>query len=130
MTRRAREGLLPRPELPLRAPAERPLRIHHQFGIEAFRRRRAEQDVECMLLQLDFYRRCGLRDLAMRINSLGDRESKQRYREALVAYFEPSKDALSDDSQRRLGENPMASSTARTRATSSCRRTRRLPARR
>ena len=83
------------------------LRIHHQFGVEAFGVAEPEQDVECMLLQLEFYKRCGLRDLALRINSLGDRDSKQRYREALVAYFEPNRGSLSEDSQRRLNENPL-----------------------
>jgi histidyl-tRNA synthetase len=81
--------------------------IHHQFGVEAFGVADPEQDVECMLLQLAFYDRVGLKDCALRINSLGDRESKQRYRDALVAYFTPLKDKLSEDSQRRLGENPL-----------------------
>src|SRR5258705_465009 len=34
-------------------------------------------------------------------------ESKQRYREALVAFLSPKKDKLSEDSQRRLTENPL-----------------------
>ena len=83
------------------------LRIHHQFGVEAFGIAEPEQDVECILLQMDFYRRCGVKDLALRVNSLGDAESKARYRDALVAFLSPGKDALSEDSQRRLGENPL-----------------------
>jgi histidyl-tRNA synthetase len=83
------------------------VRQHHQFGIEAFGIAEPEQDVECILLQMDFYRRCGVRDLALRINSLGDRESKQRYREALVAFLEPNASMLSEDSQRRLTSNPL-----------------------
>ncbi|MFN4242020.1 MAG: histidine--tRNA ligase [Tepidisphaerales bacterium] len=83
------------------------LRIHHQFGAEAFGVASPEQDVECILLQLDFYRRCGLRDLSLRINSLGDRESKTRYRDRLVAFLSPRADQLSEDSQRRLTENPL-----------------------
>jgi histidyl-tRNA synthetase len=83
------------------------LRIHHQFGAEAFGVASPEQDVECILLQLDFYRRCGLRDLALRINSLGDRDSKQRYRDLLVAFLSPKSAELSEDSQRRLTENPL-----------------------
>lgn len=83
------------------------LRIHHQFGAEAFGVPTPEQDVECILLQLDFYRRCGLKDLALRINSLGDRDSKSRYRDLLVAFLRPVAAALSEDSQRRLSENPL-----------------------
>ena len=83
------------------------LRQHHQFGVEAFGVAEPEQDVECILLQMDFYSRCGVKDLALRINSLGDRESKQRYREALVAFLSPKRDQLSEDSQRRLDTNPL-----------------------
>ena len=83
------------------------LRQHHQFGVEAFGVAEPEQDVECIQLQLDFYARCGVKDLALRVNSLGDRESKLRYRDALVEFLTPKKDQLSEDSQRRLGENPL-----------------------
>lgn len=83
------------------------LRQHHQFGAEAFGVAEADQDVECILLQMEFYRRCGVRDLELQVNSLGDRESKARYRDALVAYLTPKKDALSEDSQRRLDTNPL-----------------------
>jgi histidyl-tRNA synthetase len=83
------------------------LRIHHQFGVEAFGVAEADQDAECILLQMDFYRRCGLKDLSLRINSLGDRESKAAYREALVKFLSPAASRLSEDSQRRLAENPL-----------------------
>lgn len=83
------------------------LRIHHQFGVEAFGIAEPEQDVECILLQMDFYRRCGVKDLALRINSLGDRESKQKYRDELVKFLSPRKDKLSEDSRRRLEQNPL-----------------------
>ena len=62
------------------------LRQHHQFGVEAFGVAEPEQDVECILLQMDFYRRCGVKDLSLQLNSLGDRESKQAYRDQLVAF--------------------------------------------
>jgi histidyl-tRNA synthetase len=83
------------------------LRQHYQFGAEAFGVAEPEQDVECILLQMDFYRRCGLKDLQLQINSLGDAESKQRYREALVGFLSPRAGELSEDSRRRLGENPL-----------------------
>jgi len=88
-------------------PAAGRYRQHHQFGAEAFGAAEPEQDVECILLQMDFYARCGVKDLALRINSLGDRESKQRYRDALVTFLSPKKAELSEDSQRRLEANPL-----------------------
>ncbi|HEX4124692.1 MAG TPA: histidine--tRNA ligase, partial [Tepidisphaeraceae bacterium] len=88
-------------------PAAGRVRQHHQFGVEAFGIAEPEQDVECIELQMDFYRRCGIRDLQLNLNSLGDGESKQRYRDALVAYLTPIKDQLSEESQRRLEQNPL-----------------------
>jgi histidyl-tRNA synthetase len=82
-------------------------RQHHQFGIEAFGVAEPEQDVECILLQLDFYRRCGVKDLSLAVNSLGDRDSKTRYRDVLVDYLRPKSSQLSEDSQRRLQTNPL-----------------------
>jgi histidyl-tRNA synthetase len=83
------------------------LREHHQFGAEAFGVAEPEQDVECILLQMDFYRRCGVKDLELKINSLGDRESKQRYRDSLATFLRPTAGKLSEDSQRRLETNPL-----------------------
>ena len=83
------------------------LRQHHQFGVEAFGVAEPEQDVECILLQMDFYRRCGLKDLQLRINSLGDRESKQRFAEHIRESLQEKKSSLSEDSQRRLEDNPL-----------------------
>ena len=83
------------------------LRQHHQFGAEAFGVADPEQDVECILLQLDFYRRCGLKQMELRVNSLGDRDSKQNYRNRLVELLTPLALKLSEDSQRRLKSNPL-----------------------
>ena len=88
-------------------PAAGRYRVHNQFGAEAFGIAEPEQDVECIELQMDFYRRAGLKDLAFRINSLGDKESKERYRAALVAFLSPKSEQLSEDSKRRLTENPL-----------------------
>jgi histidyl-tRNA synthetase len=83
------------------------LRQHHQFGVEAFGIAEPEQDVECILLQLDFYRRCGLKDVELQINSLGDMESKKKYRDRVVEALRPVADQLSEDSRRRLSDNPL-----------------------
>jgi histidyl-tRNA synthetase len=83
------------------------LRQHHQFGAEAFGVAAPEQDAECILLQMEFYRRCGVRDLELRLNSLGDFESKSRYRDMLVEFLTPKSASLSEDSQRRLTTNPL-----------------------
>jgi histidyl-tRNA synthetase len=83
------------------------LRQHHQFGVEAFGVAAAEQDVECILLQLDFYRRCGVKELDLRVNSLGDRQSKARYRDVVHAFLSARVDQLSEESKKRLLTNPL-----------------------
>jgi histidyl-tRNA synthetase len=83
------------------------LRQHHQFGVEAFGVAAAEQDVECILLQLDFYRRCGIKEMSLHINSLGDAQSKAHYRDQLVSVLRPKSASLSEESQRRLESNPL-----------------------
>jgi histidyl-tRNA synthetase len=83
------------------------LRQHHQFGAEAFGSPDPEQDVECILLQMAFYRGCGVKDLELHVNSLGDGDSKARYRAALTAFLSPKSAELSEDSRRRLTENPL-----------------------
>ena len=83
------------------------LRIHHQFGAEAFGIANPDQDVECILLQMDFYARCGVKDLALHINSLGDTQSKQHFRDELAKFLQPKADKLSEDSRRRLSTNPL-----------------------
>ena len=83
------------------------LREHHQFGAEAFGIAEPEQDVECILLQLDFLSRCGLKDVSLQLNSLGDAQSKAQYRDELVKFLQPKVSQLSEDSQRRLQTNPL-----------------------
>lgn len=95
------------PNFRYEAPQAGRLRIHHQFGVEAFGIADAQQDVECIELQMDFYARCGVKDLSLNINSLGDADSKTKYRDMLVEFLSPKKDSLSPDSQRRLAENPL-----------------------
>ncbi|HEY7088730.1 MAG TPA: histidine--tRNA ligase [Tepidisphaeraceae bacterium] len=83
------------------------VRQHHQFGVEAFGVAEPEQDVECILLQVDFYLRCGLKDLSLQVNSLGDRDSKEIIAKHLRDALGDKRSLLSEDSQRRLDENPI-----------------------
>ena len=106
--RRDGQGVLPRhADAPLRRPQAGRLRQHHQFGCEAFGVGTPEQDVELILLQSDFYRRCGLQDVRLDLNTLGDGESKRRYADALRDFFGPKAADLSDESKRRLETNPL-----------------------
>ncbi|HIX70902.1 MAG TPA: histidine--tRNA ligase [Candidatus Enterococcus stercoravium] len=83
------------------------LRQFHQIGVEAFGSANPATDVETMAMALDFFKQLGIQQIRLVINSLGDKETRQAYREALIAYLEPHFAELSEDSQRRLHENPL-----------------------
>jgi histidyl-tRNA synthetase len=82
-------------------------RQHHQFGIEAVGIAKPEQDVEVIDMVCELYRRLGLKDLEVLINSVGDEACRQPFREALQEYLRPHFDELSADSQVRFSKNPL-----------------------
>lgn len=82
-------------------------RQHHQFGAEAYGIASPEQDAEVIDLQLQIYHRLGLKNLKVHVNSVGDLESRQAYKAALMAYLTPHFAELSADSRTRFEKNPL-----------------------
>jgi histidyl-tRNA synthetase len=83
-------------------------RQFHQFGAEVFGLEHAATDVELILMVEQIWRALGLNDrVELQINSLGDREDRQRHREALLEYLTPLRERLDEDSQRRMERNPL-----------------------
>lgn len=78
-----------------------------QFGVEAIGSADPAIDAEVMALAMDVYSSLGLKDLKLVINSLGDKETRDAHREALIKHFEPSIDELCGDCQSRLAKNPL-----------------------
>lgn len=91
--------------------AERPqanrFRQFHQVGVEAIGERSPHLDVEVIELAMDFVATLGIRDVSLQVNSLGDRDDRARYREALVGYYTPLEERLCEDCRRRLQVNPL-----------------------
>ena len=83
------------------------LREFHQIGVENFGSKNPATDVETIAMAKAFFDQVGVKNIKLVINSLGDSETRERYREALIAYLEQHLDSLSDDSKRRLHENPL-----------------------
>ena len=83
------------------------LREFHQIGVENFGSKNPATDVETIAMAKAFFDQVGVKNIKLVINSLGDSETRERYREALIAYLEQHLDNLSDDSKRRLHENPL-----------------------
>ncbi|CRX37823.1 histidine--tRNA ligase [Estrella lausannensis] len=82
-------------------------RQHHQFGVEAIGIKSPYQDAELIDMIYTLYRRLGLQDLSVKLNSLGDPESRKRYKEVLIKYLESHREKLSNDSKERLTVNPL-----------------------
>jgi histidyl-tRNA synthetase len=64
-------------------------------------------DAELICLTARFWKRLGLQDITLQINSLGSNTARTLYRERLVDYFRAHSGALDEDSRRRLDSNPL-----------------------
>lgn len=82
-------------------------RQFHQFGVEAFGMSGADIDAELILISARLWKLLGLNDLRLEINTLGSQQARADYRKLLVEYFEDNREALDDDSLRRLSTNPL-----------------------
>jgi histidyl-tRNA synthetase len=78
-----------------------------QFGVEAIGSADPAIDAEVMALAMDVYTSLGLKDLKLVINSLGDKETRDAHRTALINHFEPVIGDLCSDCQSRLEKNPL-----------------------
>ncbi|MCR4581386.1 MAG: histidine--tRNA ligase [Bacilli bacterium] len=78
-----------------------------QWGFEVFGPDTVESDAEVVSLAYNAYRLLGLDDVKIQLNSLGDTESRMKYREALINYFEPYINDLCEDCQERFKKNPL-----------------------
>jgi len=84
------------------------LRQFHQIGVEAYGMAGPDIDAEVLILTARLWKALGVDSaVKLQLNSLGTSESRAQYRSALVSYLEGCKAQLDDDSQRRLGSNPM-----------------------
>lgn len=82
-------------------------RQFHQVGVEALGFGGPDVDAEHMVMGARLWKRLGLEDVSLEINTLGDSESRARYRDRLVGYLESRNDELDEDSRRRLRKNPL-----------------------
>ncbi|MBT8085028.1 MAG: histidine--tRNA ligase [Woeseia sp.] len=82
-------------------------RQFHQIDVEALGFAGPDVDAELIILSARMWRRLGIDRLSLEINSLGDPDSRARYRSELVKYFSAVKKELDEDSMRRLEKNPL-----------------------
>lgn len=82
-------------------------RQFHQLGAETFGMSGPGIEAELIFLAARFWKRLGLKEIELQINTLGSSECRSRFRETLVSFFRDHFNALDEDSQRRLETNPL-----------------------
>ncbi len=83
-------------------------RQFHQVGVELLGPAQPLADAEVVAMGWHYLDHLNLQgNISLEINTLGDLESRNSYRAALVDYLQDYETELSEDSQRRLHQNPL-----------------------
>ena len=82
-------------------------RQFHQIGAEAMGFAGPDVDAELILLAVALWKRLGLTQWRLEINSLGQPEERKAHREALIAYLEQYTDVMDEEAKRRMYSNPL-----------------------
>ena len=82
-------------------------REFHQIGVEALNNESPQIDVEVIAMAMQLFNRFGVPNVKLTINTLGDKQVREDYREALINFLKPHYDELSSDSQERMYRNPL-----------------------
>lgn len=80
-------------------------RQFNQFGVECVGVIRSERDAEVISLGYNSLMMLGFKNVTLKINSLGDEESRQNYKEALKEYFSKHLDSMCTDCYDRFNLN-------------------------
>ena len=83
------------------------LREFHQFGVEMAGSPSPAADAEVISLAKKILDRLEIKNIELRVNSIGCPSCRAKYHEALRTYFAARKDELCDTCQERLEKNPM-----------------------
>ncbi|GAA4781397.1 histidine--tRNA ligase [Stakelama sediminis] len=83
-------------------------RQFHQIDAEIIGAAEPAADVELLVMADQLLHELGIADgVTLQLNTLGDAETREAWRAALVAHFEAHRDQLSEDSLTRLDKNPL-----------------------
>jgi histidyl-tRNA synthetase len=83
-------------------------RQFHQIDAEIIGAAEPAADVELLVMADQLLKELGISDgVTLQLNTLGDTQSRDAWRAALIAYFNDHRDVLSEDSMKRLEHNPL-----------------------
>ncbi len=82
-------------------------RQFHQIDAEVLGAAEPQADVELLAFADLLLKELGVAGVTLQLNTLGDAETREAWRAALVAHFSAHRDVLSEESLRRLETNPL-----------------------
>jgi len=82
-------------------------RQFNQFGIEIIGTKSSAADAEVILTVLEIYRKLGLKNLEILINSVGCKKCRVNYVQKLKEYLKDKKDFLCSECKERYNKNPL-----------------------
>ena len=83
------------------------LREFHQFGVEFLGAKNADMDAEVILLAKSFIESVGIDKVSLYLNSIGCKDCRKTYQDALKEYLNAKHDKLCPLCQERLNKNPL-----------------------
>jgi len=83
------------------------LREFTQFGVEVLGVRNAFMDAEVISVAFRLLSKLGVTNMCVKLNTLGDKDSRIKYREVLYNYLVKDKENLCDTCKERLEKNPL-----------------------
>ena len=83
------------------------MREFHQFGLESFGAAGPDIDAEIISVVDVFFRKMGLKNIALHINSIGCPNCRGEYNKLLKDYFRPHVGTMCEDCQARFEKNPL-----------------------
>ena len=82
-------------------------RQYHTFGVEALGFAGPDIDIEMLVLARRLWKRLGIDNVELQINTIGSNDERRAFRGKLIEYFEQHREVLDEDAQRRLLTNPL-----------------------
>lgn len=82
-------------------------REFHQFGVEVFGDATALLDCDIIISAFNIFKKLNIKNIKLKINSIGDFLSRENYSKALKEYFKENIASMCSDCNRRLNTNPL-----------------------
>ena len=83
------------------------LRQHHQFGVEFVGSASPLAEVELISLITSLIQKLGLKDAKLHINSIGCKNCRKTYNDALLSYLKEHEEELCPTCRERMQKNPL-----------------------